>query len=156
MLSFGRVYFLAKFLYTNSEFNTPRTQFICKLFDVDDTFIFYLKSLFKRNTLVNASASILMLVLIAGICLRIAERTLEEFPLDDLWSGFWVISVTITSVGYGDLYPFTHFGRFVCTLSAVIGVFFTSYLTVAMTEIVAIPSERHLQFYDKLKNQLVN
>lgn len=45
----------------------------------------------------------------------------------------WNVIITLTTVGYGDYYPKTNFGRFIGIITAFWGVFFVSLFVVALT-----------------------
>jgi hypothetical protein len=67
---------------------------------------------------------ILMLFLFAGMCtfgtcIYIAEDNAKIESIPDAW---YLSIVTMTTVGYGDIYPETKIGRFICCLCAVAGV----------------------------------
>jgi voltage-gated potassium channel len=53
-----------------------------------------------------------------------------EFP--DLWDGVWWAVVTVTTVGYGDLYPTTVQGRLIGMVLMFVGIGFLSLLTAAV------------------------
>jgi hypothetical protein len=56
---------------------------------------------------------------------------------------FWVIIITMMTVGYGDIYPSTHFGRIVVFISALFGTILTSLLIAAMGSFVTFsPKEK--------------
>ena len=56
----------------------------------------------------------------------------------------------MTTVGYGDLYPQTHLGRFFAILSCLIGMLLVSYLVVGMSSYLDFtPQER--QAYTRIK-----
>jgi hypothetical protein len=54
----------------------------------------------------------------------------------------WNVIITLTSVGYGDIYPKSLFGRLWGVLIAFWGVFVTSFFVVTVTNMLAFsPSE---------------
>jgi hypothetical protein len=63
-----------------------------------------------------------------GTCIYIAEDNAKIESIPDAW---YLSIVTMTTVGYGDIYPETKVGRFICCLCAVAGVILLA-LTVPM------------------------
>merc|ERR1719387_1940780 len=61
-----------------------------------------------------------------GAYLRISsvldQDTLEETPFPSIIHAFWYIIVTITTVGYGDMWPKTETGMFVGTVAILAGI----------------------------------
>ena len=49
-----------------------------------------------------------------------------------VWNSFWLIVVTMSTVGFGDLYPLTHFGRFVIVIACFWGMFLVSQFIYTM------------------------
>ena len=48
----------------------------------------------------------------------------------------WNVIITLTSVGYGELYPKTNFGRFVGIMICFWGVFIISFFVVTVTNML--------------------
>ena len=58
------------------------------------------------------------IVLVGGVIVWLFDR--RDFP--DLGSALWYTLQTVTTVGYGDMYPVTPIGKAVGALTAVLGI----------------------------------
>lgn len=52
----------------------------------------------------------------------------------------WNMIITMTTVGYGDVYPKSHMGRMIGIIIAFWGVFYVSLFVVALTNILNFES----------------
>jgi hypothetical protein len=67
------------------------------------------------------------------------DNGLTYLPVEDeiFWGNFWwMMFITTMTVGYGDVYVMTHFGRIICVLIAVMGIVFASLLTAALSHVL--------------------
>jgi hypothetical protein len=49
-------------------------------------------------------------------------------------NSWWLIVVTMSTVGYGDYFPRTHLGRFISVLACFFGVFLVSSTVYTLTK----------------------
>ena len=61
-----------------------------------------------------------------------AQHTVAAGEFTNLWDGIWWAVVTVTTVGYGDLYPKSVGGRLVGMVLMFVGIGFLSLLTAAV------------------------
>ena len=59
------------------------------------------------------------------------------------WNQLWLVVVTATSTGYGDLYPLTHFGRFICILAMMGGILLTALLISTVSSNLELNAGEH-------------
>jgi hypothetical protein len=52
----------------------------------------------------------------------------------------WNIMITILTIGYGDIYPKSHFGRLIGIVIAFLGVYNTSLFIVALNNMLEFES----------------
>jgi voltage-gated potassium channel len=70
----------------------------------------------------------LFIVVIAGS----AQATFDSNEFPSVWDGVWWAVVTVTTVGYGDLYPAHVVGRLIAIVLMLIGIGFLSVLTATV------------------------
>jgi voltage-gated potassium channel len=82
----------------------------------------------------SASISIatVFLVFIAGA----VEATVDTHHFTSFWNGVWWAVVTVTTVGYGDLYPRSVPGRLIAMLLMLVGIGFISVLTATIASLL--------------------
>eukprot|EP01017_Pseudomicrothorax_dubius_P044686 TRINITY_DN7580_c0_g1_i4.p1 TRINITY_DN7580_c0_g1~~TRINITY_DN7580_c0_g1_i4.p1 ORF type:complete len:272 (-),score=27.87 TRINITY_DN7580_c0_g1_i4:13-828(-) len=90
----------------------------------------------KRNAFGVFAAVFLLGLVVFAYSVRIFERPLaslfpDDFHLDSWDDSLWFTVVTMTQVGYGDVYPRTTFGRMVAFMMCIFGSLSTSLFVVA-------------------------
>jgi voltage-gated potassium channel len=79
----------------------------------------------------------IFIVVVAGA----AEAAFDTGEFKNVWDGIWWATVTITTVGYGDIYPKTVAGRVIGIGVMLVGVGFLSVLTATVASYF-VKSER--------------
>ncbi len=83
----------------------------------------------KRYELIFAILMTFVIIFISAICLYLAEGHISPEEFGSIPRALWWSSVTLTTIGYGDIVP-----------STVLGKILTIIITVASIGIVAIPT----------------
>ncbi len=83
----------------------------------------------KRQQLISSVFIILVLMLASSLCMYSLEHEAQPEVFQNAFSGIWWAASTLLTVGYGDIYPITTWGK-------LLGIFIT-FLGVGM---VAIPT----------------
>lgn len=73
-----------------------------------------------------------------GLLIRIYERVFEDSAFQKIWNGYWLVLVTTTTIGYGDMYPISHMGRFIAIVACVVGMVLVSLFVVALNTTMAL------------------
>jgi voltage-gated potassium channel len=77
----------------------------------------------KKKTELAASASLLFLLLIVSSSLvHLAEHVAQPDDFGSIPASMWWAIVTLTTVGYGDVYPVTAAGKVMAGCIAVLGI----------------------------------
>jgi voltage-gated potassium channel len=73
-----------------------------------------------------------ILTLAAVVVAGAAQSAVDAGEYGSLWDGVWWAVVTVTTVGYGDLYPKTVQGRLIGIVLMFVGIGFLSLLTASI------------------------
>ena len=96
---------------------------------------FAFRSLLDKRPVVSSLFVYIFSVFVLTYAMRVAEH-----PAGGSLGGasaatncFWCIIITSLTVGYGDMFPLTNFGRFVSTVAAVVGICIIALLVNAVS-----------------------
>jgi hypothetical protein len=128
-----------------------RTEAILDAYGCKSASAFSLKIIIKENSTYFLLITVLS-ILVFATALRIFERPYNEGNDIDqnfkhIWNSMWLICLAMTTVGYGDITPKTHMGRFITTLSCFWGVFLISVSVVLLTNILNFSEGEGKSFY---------
>ena len=123
----------------------PKAQRCCSIFGVEANFLFGLKALMKEDPISVVIYSFLFSLLQLSTSLQIFEREVDE-NFKNITTAMWNVIITLTTVGYGDYYPKTNFGRLIGVITAFWGVFFVSLFVVALTNTLELEESEQRAF----------
>ena len=96
--------------------------------------------------------ALIISTIIFGFLLRLFEGVISEASGQDytnMTNCMWNVIITSSSVGYGELYPKTFFGRIVGVVICFWGIFTVSFFVVVVTQILDF-SESEQKSYNLL------
>ncbi|RZN14108.1 MAG: two pore domain potassium channel family protein [Methanosarcinales archaeon] len=86
-----------------------------------------ISDVFVKNSLHYVTLITILLIIFSGIAFSWLE--LRVISIQGIFQGVWWAITTVTTVGYGDLYPKSHAGRILAAAVMIIGIGFVSVLT---------------------------
>lgn len=118
--------------------------------DLDRPMVLFKNMLFEHPVLV-IPIGVLLNIFTLGYAMCVFERPTDASFLK-IKNGFWVTFVTMTTVGYGDLYPQTDFGRLIAVLAC------TQALIILMLCIIGLdaflePDPKEFKAFDVIKHK---
>ena len=125
---------------SNTIYANTRASRVCRLYGCVSDAFYAARCLMKESPLTCVSFLWMFSVIIFGHALRICESpnndVLGDVNFDSYYNCWWNIIITMTTVGYGDIFARTILGRIIIFIVAIWGVFVNSLLTVALTVFV--------------------
>lgn len=76
----------------------------------------------KREELAITVFAIFLILVISGSLLYYAERDIQPEAFSSIPASMWWAVVTLTTVGYGDIYPVTALGKIIGSFIAILGI----------------------------------
>ena len=76
----------------------------------------------KKEELVLTMMVMVLLIVMASSLMYFAESEAQPEKFPDIPSTMWWSVMTLTTVGYGDVYPITALGKFLASLIAILGI----------------------------------
>lgn len=86
----------------------------------------------RGRVVLYVTGGTLLLVVIGALAITEAEMGNADAPIQNLGDGFWWAITTITTVGYGDMYPITATGRLVATALMIAGIALLGVVTATL------------------------
>lgn len=139
-VSFVRIFFALRMILYLTIFCNQRSQRICRIHGCDANVLFAIKCLMKQRPYRVLIYSLLITTLIFGYQLRIFESKLNEISeqnFSNMINCIWNVIITLTSVGYGDIFPKTFFGRTVGVFICFWGFFIISFFVLTVENILS-------------------
>ena len=129
-----RIFFLIRSVFNYSIYTDPYSRKLCKSYGFTANVSFTMKC----HILINPGKTVFILfsttIFVLSYILRIMEMPYfrladdEWRQMDQYFMSIWCITITLTTVGYGDLVPSTTPGQYVAIITALWGAFLISLL----------------------------
>lgn len=76
----------------------------------------------KKEQLLSSMFVVILLMVISSILMFYFEHDAQPEVFENAFSGLWWAIATLTTVGYGDIYPITFMGKVLSTFIALLGI----------------------------------
>ncbi len=107
----------------------------------------------KKEELIASLFVVVVLMIVASILMYFFEHEAQPTVFENAFSGLWWAVETVTTLGYGDIYPVTFMGRLLATFIAFLGI----ALVAVPTGIISAGMSDKLQHHkEKQKNYCPN
>ena len=89
-------------------------------------------SAIRSSVLVYAGGASFLLIFVSGLAILDAERAAPGTQVHNIGDGIWWAFVTITTVGYGDIFPVTSLGRVIAAGVMIAGIALIGVVTATL------------------------
>lgn len=135
-----KIYFIIRLLPRLTSAGTERMKRVCVLNGFRPDLLFYFKLALLDYSFTLITFSMLTFIVFTGLIVQIFERgifsdSIKQGSFDNFsnsWNSLWLIVISITGVGYGDIIPVTKLGRLITFTVCFIGNFIVQLLTVSI------------------------
>lgn len=161
LLKMTKLYYLLIIYSHLSPWTSERAKEIAKENKASIGANFALKATLKRTPMLSICILLSVSLILLSFMLRIFEygfsqdandkiiasaKAIENAAFDSYTDVFWVVIITMMTVGYGDLFPKTHMGRMIAFLSSIIGMIIQSLLIVRLSDLVELTGDEKKAF----------
>jgi hypothetical protein len=136
---FMRFYFLMRSITNYTMYTDSFARKLCKNYGVHTGLRFTLRCHMHESPSMTIGLVFLSSTCILAYILRIFEGpcsfALGTQDFETYFSAIWCIVISITTVGYGDIFPSTNMGRTLIMIAAIWGTFIISLVIVSVADI---------------------
>lgn len=137
-----RLYFFLRTLFNQSIYSDAIFKKLCRSYGFQSDLRFSLKCQVVSDPEVTILAFLVSTVLIFAYLARIFEmpyyRMKNDPVMDSYFNAIYMTTITLTTVGYGDLAPCTWPGRLVIMFIGTVGAFYISLLVIVLDSILKL------------------
>lgn len=141
MFTLFKLYFLYRIIIETTRWNSRISQAICGNYQIKPGFQFLIKCEIKYRPIMSIIAFIFLFICLMALIMRCFEfATVNIIPqpvskkginsLTTFWNCVWFILITITAVGFGDVFPKTFAGQLISLIPFIFGALILG-LTIA-------------------------
>lgn len=119
---------------------------------------FAIKAELKERPMIVMTVFFLLSIIVSAFILRAAEMPADEqagdrFGFSYIWNSMWCSFITISTVGYGDIFPVSTMGKIICAIIMFWGNFLISLIIVSLANLVEF-GRQEAKAYFQITNEL--
>ena len=142
---FFRLIYIIKVSLNLSLYTDPRSQRVCSIYGTDAGYAFAMKAIMKNSSWLILMTTMPVTLISFSYQLRLFERHVNP-SFENITTSMWCMTITMLTVGYGDVYPKSHMGRLIGIVIAVWGAFYVSLFVVALNNILNFDSPQQKSY----------
>lgn len=139
LMLFLRFPFFFRTMLSISVYTDPRAQRVSAIYGIDADNGFAIKALMKDNPERVLMWGIAASLILLSYSIRLFEQQIQE-QFRDITSAMWYVLITMTTVGYGDIFAKSHWGRVVAVITAFWGTCYVSLFVLSLLNLLKFDS----------------
>ncbi|KRX03311.1 hypothetical protein PPERSA_05669 [Pseudocohnilembus persalinus] len=137
LLGICKLFIVVRTLLLSTKWFSNSSNRVCNMYGKKPNVLFVFKALMQSNPYLCLFFVYSITLIFFGFALKISEAPLYrtgQVGFKSYANSFWTIIVTMTTIGYGDFYPYTILGRIIIFIVCLIGSLITSLMIVSLTQ----------------------
>lgn len=164
-IAMAKLYVILRLFGHYSEYTQEKSEIICSKHAVTANAYFSLKCYLKESPFIGIGTFFLVMSVFSSVLMKLCEEPqrksvnngqVNDSTLETLWDNLWVIFYTTTTIGYGNLYPYTHIGRAICILACILGNMYLGMLILSINQKMELDEGQNLSYAWISRNSLSN
>ena len=146
---FGRLFFLLRSMFECVPYQNALAAEVCGPYQVKANIRFSIKCLFKMQPMWMILLLLIITMPLIAFMLRLVERPFNDISTMDLGTystALWCVAVTMATIGYGDYFPYTTFGRLICALTGAWGAVMFSVIVFVIQDSMDLTKRQNTCF----------
>ncbi len=141
---FLRLYIIARLFQNVSQYTSVKAFRVCHLNGFVPGPMFAIKCYMKTYAMLFLSLISCTTIIVFGLIVKKFEASIptsivpSQYAFDTILNAWWCMILTMTTVGYGDIYPITPGGRVFTIMACIIGVFVVSLIISQLTALIEL------------------
>lgn len=144
-----RLFFIIRAVFNFTPYQDDHARYYCSKFKSRSNFRFSIRCMMKTHPFLIIYGGSCFSFVTLGIFLRVFERPFTDVSginYESFQNSIWNSAVTMSTLGYGDLYPTTLFGRAVGVVCALWGAFVFSMIVFTFQSLLQLDHQQKLAF----------
>ena len=151
-----RFFLLFRAIANYSIFQDEKARLYCNRYKISANFYFSFKCLlFCYPIKVISTISVISIIFI-GLAYRIFERPLDQFSIEyysNPLTALWLIIETMSTLGYGEYFPYSYPGRSICVIAYFIGAAIFTITIVKLQEVTTLNTNQAIVYENIAKTK---
>jgi hypothetical protein len=153
---FLRLFHILRAISNYTRYQDYVARLVCGKYNLKPNALFSFKCLLATYPFYVISLMFFFLLVFSSIVFRVFERPLQDFQKEyfsNPLTSLWFVLETASTLGYGDLYPFSYPGRTISVIIYLLGAIIFTIIIVTLQKVTALSYDEDQAFQHILKSK---